>query len=50
MTALWRWFIGLFRRTPKDRASDAQRRVADVVAADARRTASGSQMPPWSGR
>jgi len=38
MTALWRWFIGLFKRTPTDPASDAQRRVADVVAADARRT------------
>jgi len=41
MMAVWRWFIDLFKRKPADPASPSQRRAADVVAADARRTASG---------
>src|SRR5512139_3532537 len=41
MMAVWRWFIDLFKRKPADPASPSQRRTADVVAADARRTASG---------
>ena len=41
---LWRWLISLFRRAPDDPASELQRRVADVVAADASRAA--STLPP----
>ena len=41
---LWRWLISLFWRAPDDPASESQRRVADVVAADASRAA--STLPP----
>jgi hypothetical protein len=41
MTALWRWFVSLFKKSSADPVSPSQRRAADVIATDAKRTAPG---------
>lgn len=45
MTTLWRWFTTLFKTTPIDPASTAQRQEADAEAAEARRTL--ANVPPY---